>query len=282
MAPNKGSVPWNKGKRGVMPNLWNKGLSINDEKISEIVEKSRESIIRGYRNGRRPWNYGLTKTDTRVFLSGKRQSETKKSKFADGILTTWNKGKSNSQIPWNKGKVGVQASPRKGLNKNNSETVRIIAMKITGDWDKLYGKERYDERKRKIKEARLRQIFPKSTCIEDTTKMILQELGFREKKSIMSCTEERDFVSQISIDGICQPDFMFPNKKIIVECDGDYWHGNPLVFQKLDKTQTFVRNKDQRQQLLLENNGWKVHRFWENLIKNEREKYKIMLSSVLV
>lgn len=52
-------------------------------------------------------------------------------------------------------------------------------------------------------------------------------------------------------------DFGFPNSKLIVECDGDYWHRREDV-KKKDKAKDAYINKV----------GWKILRFWEKDIKN--------------
>ena len=43
---------------------------------------------------------------------------------------------------------------------------------------------------------------------------ILTENGYVFRKHLPCCN-------------ICQPDIMFPEEKIIIQCDGDYWHDYP-------------------------------------------------------
>lgn len=64
-------------------------------------------------------------------------------------------------------------------------------------------------------------------------------------------------------------DFCFPEKKIVIEVDGDYWHGNPKLYKNFNKTQRRVIGKDRAEKTYLENRGWKLIRFWEaDLNKN--------------
>lgn len=56
---------------------------------------------------------------------------------------------------------------------------------------------------------------------------------------------------------LCIPDIVFKNEKVIIQCDGDYWHDYP---NGLDK--------DYRQDRILKQNGWQVIRFWEHEINN--------------
>lgn len=61
--------------------------------------------------------------------------------------------------------------------------------------------------------------------------------------------------------GVCQADKAFPDAKVAVFCDGDYWHTLPKAVVK-----------DARVNSLLEANGWRVLRFWESEIKKNPEE----------
>lgn len=63
-------------------------------------------------------------------------------------------------------------------------------------------------------------------------------------------------------------DFYLPEYQLFVECDGDYWHGNPAFFSKLNVTQKKNRVNDKRKATYLERQGYKLLRFWEYDIKN--------------
>jgi len=62
-------------------------------------------------------------------------------------------------------------------------------------------------------------------------------------------------------------DFAFPENKIAIECDGDYWHSKSNVIER-----------DNRKDSDLLNNGWSVLRLSESLINSDIEKckYKIL------
>lgn len=57
------------------------------------------------------------------------------------------------------------------------------------------------------------------------------------------------YLKQSPVLGMCVVDFLLPNK-IVVECDGDYWH-SPIR----------VKVKDWKKTTVMENNGYKVYRF---------------------
>lgn len=77
------------------------------------------------------------------------------------------------------------------------------------------------------------------------------------------------------------PDFVFVKAKLVVFCDGDFWHGNNWRIRGLasleDELATyneFWRNKitrnihrDDNTNTELRNQGWMVLRFWESDIR---------------
>lgn len=65
------------------------------------------------------------------------------------------------------------------------------------------------------------------------------------------------------------PDIIFRDRQILVECDGDYWHGNPLMYKKFDKRQLKAHKHDKKKDKILEDNGWMIMRFWETDINND-------------
>ncbi len=72
-----------------------------------------------------------------------------------------------------------------------------------------------------------------------------------------------------------KPDFIFPRKKVVVFCDGDFWHGRnwPQRRAKLavgwnadywiSKIE-YNRRRDRHNTRLLKDAGWKVIRLWES------------------
>lgn len=65
------------------------------------------------------------------------------------------------------------------------------------------------------------------------------------------------FIDQFTLlDGLTVVDFFIPSKKIVIYCDGDYWHGKEKV-----------ANRDEKQNEALRRNGYKVFRFSEKDIK---------------
>jgi DNA mismatch endonuclease (patch repair protein) len=74
------------------------------------------------------------------------------------------------------------------------------------------------------------------------------------------------------------PDFVLRRKRIIIFCDGDFWHGyNYGEKKKLSKK--FWRDKiegnmkrDKKNNRKLRHDGWSVLRFWEHDIERNHDK----------
>ena len=69
-----------------------------------------------------------------------------------------------------------------------------------------------------------------------------------------------DYEQQFPIDYYI-PDFAFVKQKLVVECDGDYWHNLPKQ-----------KAKDRRKNGYYKLKGWRVIRFWEHEINKNPEK----------
>jgi len=228
--------------------------------------------------GRTPWNAGL-----KGYNSGEKNpfyghKHTKKSK--EKML--WHKDMSYEEY-LSHYKDGVLF----GGKTNNLETinkrVESIRKKMKGKtYEELFGpekaaqlkKEKSEKTKQLLKNVkgmgfpkdgtmkirRAKQICPKKdTKIEQKIEGFLQLLGMEyNKHAYMNCIRDA-----------YQCDFLIPSLKTIIECDGDYWHGNPRRFtgEKLKEFQIQQREKDQQRTEQLVNHGYKVIRLWESEIK---------------
>jgi len=74
------------------------------------------------------------------------------------------------------------------------------------------------------------------------------------------------------------PDFVLNREKIIIYCDGDFWHGYRYDAKKKpakkfwrDKIEGNIR-RDRRVSRRFRKDGWAVLRFWEHDIEKNPEK----------
>jgi DNA mismatch endonuclease (patch repair protein) len=71
-----------------------------------------------------------------------------------------------------------------------------------------------------------------------------------------------NFQKQVPLCKVARVDFLLKDHKVVIQCDGCYWHGCPIHYPKNTK------KKDIKQDSILRLNGYKVYRFWEHDINN--------------
>lgn len=133
------------------------------------------------------------------------------------------------QIPWNKGKSTGPLS---------EEHKRKISLDCKGN--------------EKICAARLKQVIP----VKDTSIEVLMQNALRCRNI--------EFKKHIPLCG-CQPDIVIEKEKVVIFCDGNYWHSKSFKNGK-----QWI--KDRQQDKRLKENGGIVYRFWENEINSDVNK----------
>lgn len=117
---------------------------------------------------------------------------------------------------------------------------------------KLYGKTSLEIAAKKLFETG-------ETSIEKIIREILVKNKIRFKKNFHIYFNDKE----------CKIyDFYLPEYDVLIEADGDYWHGNPEFFQNLNEIQNININNDIFKNRLAEQEGFLLIRFWENQIKN--------------
>lgn len=71
-------------------------------------------------------------------------------------------------------------------------------------------------------------------------------------------------------------DFYIPDKNMLIEVDGDYWHANPNRVEKINKTQERNLRNDKYKEGLATGLGYSLERVWESDLK---ENYKVVKSN---
>jgi len=88
-----------------------------------------------------------------------------------------------------------------------------------------------------------------------------------ERKIAKELTKRKiPYIAQYTIDRRFVCDFVIPSLNIVIECDGDYWHANPKIYdiKKLDKRQKEKVERDKIKDKRLKELGWRVVRFFES------------------
>jgi len=77
------------------------------------------------------------------------------------------------------------------------------------------------------------------------------------------------FIHQYHVDGF-DYDFYIPDKNLLIEIDGDYWHGNPTIYTELNNIQKKNKGLDKLKGIHANKRAINLVRFWEHDINNNR------------
>lgn len=130
-----------------------------------------------------------------------------------------------------------------------------------------------DYRRKRSKAARLSHMSQFDNCDMNKIEKIVSEY-FDENKL--------DFIYSVILASY-QFDFKIKGDKILIEVNGDYWHGNPEFYnkdglfgkRKLNKIQLSKMEKDIEKTKWAESRGFTLIRIWESEIKNGNYKNKL-------
>lgn len=180
------------------------------------------------------------------------------SKAQKGRIISWGDKLSEAKKKWYASEEGQNFIKRlkQRLGSNNPMYNKSGKIKRR-HWTRLWDESKKEELISRFRENRMRQKFPiKSTKIE---KMLKSELAKRNIK----------FINHHSILNVCQPDITILKYKLTIQCDGDWWHANPKIYDysTLSKIQRQNLERDIRQDRLLRSKGWHIMRFWGSEIE---------------
>lgn len=85
------------------------------------------------------------------------------------------------------------------------------------------------------------------------------------------------YLRQHLIGGKFCVDAFVPGSSLVVQFDGDYWHGNPVKFPTLDARQDRRRKLDQSQDAYMRACGFTVLRLWESDVYREPDHVRARL-----
>ncbi len=148
--------------------------------------------------------------------------------------------------------IGTLTGKKKNFSSQALENIKARGRRVWPKghetWNKgLAGKNTYsEESKTKMRAHRLTQKLPRrDTIIEKLMKEALDKDGIK-------------YESQYKLGSMFVCDFAIPDKKIIIECDGEYWHNQPNNI-RCDKNKADY----------CKTNGWRLLRFSDKEIKEE-------------
>lgn len=241
-----------------------------------------------------------------IAKKGREFSEEHKKKISDALkgrkLSEEHRKNMKSRKSWNKGKVNSfseesrkkMSEAHKGKKRSKEFCKKISLIQkgkkvsketvekqketmrkkyLNGYTAPFAGKKHTKKARAKMKVARAKVVIPKKdTKIEKKIQGFLKSLGInflphrymKEIKHSYQCDMYIPSQDNIPLD-------------IVIECDGDYWHGNLEIYpmNKLTNQIKVQRCLDYERTAQLEDAGFKVIRLWENEInKMDVNKFK--------
>jgi very-short-patch-repair endonuclease len=77
-------------------------------------------------------------------------------------------------------------------------------------------------------------------------------------------------------------DFYIPEKNLLVETDGTYWHAKDLELKNMSLVQKKAFYNDIKKNAIAKNNGYVIERVWEDDLKEKYEEVKFRFAQILL
>ena len=205
----------------------------------------------------------------------KKAIETQKKNWKEGKYKGWWEEKTPEVISKIEG--------IKNKLRNNKERSKIISEKLKGlpktEESKRKLSETQKKRYRENPELKINQSKYRLEWMRNNSKVKTSKLenGFIEILEKIGYVKDIDYIHNHLINDIKTFfDFYIPNKKIIIEVDGDFYHCNPNSKYSTPKYEIQKKNvsNDKRKNTWCKNHNIKLLRFWEKDI-NERPEWVI-------
>jgi len=225
------------------------------EQIYEVKSRAREGEKNGM-FGKESWSKGKTKyTHESLMSTSINSSITKKKMYSDGLLDV--SGEKNGMFgkeSWSKGKT-------KYTHESLMSTSKKMSIISLNKWNN------YSEEQKNIVIGNLTLAANKA---KKDTKI---ELIIKEKLENLNINFIKNHRCSRYVFDFYLPDFNF-----VIECQGDYWHGNPDFFDELNHIQLKNIERDIRKKEYLKENNINNLFLWEN----EIYKYKNILEDIII
>lgn len=234
-------------------------FSMNDAMIDMFVRKMKSDTTKCDMCKRTAWNKGLNKNSNAILL--------KMSQERQGVGNPIHSVMSNPQkyAKW-KEKLAASGIERGKKRKDKS-------------YEEQYGKEKAESVKTKLSEKRRqRSIEPRlgKFHTEETKQKISEKVAkyLSESKLRVSKPQQRlfDLLNAMKLSeqpvlehrvGYYVVDIAFPDKRIAVEVDGDFFHVNESAgYSVKSQIQVRTKNNDAKKNSYLKNRGWQLIRIW--------------------
>jgi len=188
--------------------------------------------------------------------------------------TIWNAVKKWSKLRTHKENVNTISclELRKQNNSFYTAGENHPSKRLRGKNNPFYGKHHTEEFKCKNREKALLRMQNHFGPFKNTK----PELKMKEILTSLNIPFKHQFILNN-----CSFDFHLLNTNILIEVDGDYYHANPKLFQKLNKMQLEMKERDIKHNEVAKENNFVLLRFWEDDILNNENEVKEKICYVI-
>jgi len=204
--------------------------------------------------------------------------------FQKGHPSFIKKGSLMGRIPWNKGikkpypscnDCGKKLKSRKAKLCKSCSNGYHLRGKISPNRGKKYivnmtseqRKHRSDISRGRKMSLEARAKIRKWHLENPNTKF--KDTGIELKTEKYLIDNKINYQKQVPLCGIARVDFYLPEYRIVIQCDGCFWHNCPIHYPSHHIEQKI---KDNKKDSILQFNGYKVYRFWEHEINQSIEE----------
>lgn len=215
---------------------------------------------------------------------GKKQTETWKKNMSQKMGKKWKNEEYVKNVKIGKYRFFVENGYYPGTDeksKENRKKTMIDKYGVEHNWNGKYGERDCDKTTLNLYGKMATQMlieyshyYNKKTDIEKMFEKMLEELEipFQCKFRIYD-KEKVNFWFR-------EYDFLILNTNVLIEVDGDYWHGNKNIFVELTEFQKSVQMNDEIKENFAKNKGYSVIRFWGSDIKQNSQEIKNTIKEI--
>lgn len=213
--------------------------------------------------------------------------EINETELVDAVIELYKSGKGSVEI----GKrFNLSDATIRNILKRNKIDRRNASERVKGSLNPLFGKGHSTETKKRMSVMKSEFYDNNPHLIKGIREKTLNQIASGEMPKANTSIEKKmmAILGEIQCEFVYQKiyaywayDFFIPSKNIFIECDGDYWHGNPDKNKTLNKTQINNIARGKQKQSYAEKRGYKVLRFWECDINNRKEFVKESIIATL-
>jgi very-short-patch-repair endonuclease len=164
---------------------------------------------------------------------------------------------------------------------NNRRKTMIERYGVPHNWVGKYGERKCDKTTLNVYGKTATQMlidyshfYNKKTDIEKMFEIILEELEIPYQYKFRIYDKEKvNFWFR-------EYDFLILNTNVLIEVDGDYWHGNENIFEELSDFQKSVQINDKIKENFANTKGYEIIRFWGSDVKKNNDKVKNRIKEI--